>query len=297
MAYLNLCFELGSLGPEAAEQACFDCGALSVTFCDSRDDAVLEPAVGEVRLWPATRVQALFPATPAAPALLQQLALALSLPMAALGVQSLADRVWEREWLRDFHALRFGRRLWVRPSHERVDAPDAVVVELDPGLAFGTGTHASTALCLEWLDALPARPGRVIDYGCGSGILGIAAARLGAQEVQAFDIDPQALLATQENAQRNAVDATVKVVDLASDLRGGADLLLANILAGTLIELAAELCSLLRPGGRYVLAGILGEQEQDVAAAFMAGSRDVRRFASRGEWVALCGTRASGESC
>ena len=291
MAWLSVSFELGALEATHAEEACFALGASSVTFSDSRDDAVLEPRPGEVRLWPATRLQALFTAQIATPTLLQQLAAALPLPAADFTVTSVADRAWEREWLRDFHAMRFGRRLWVRPAHEPVEATDAVVVELDPGLAFGTGTHASTALCLEWLDALPAPPGRVIDYGCGSGILGIAAARLGAAAVQAFDIDPQALLATRENAARNGVGDRVQVVAEAAALQPGADILLANILAGTLVELTAELCSLLRPGGRYVLAGILAEQEQEVALAFAPWSHDVRRHARRGEWVALQGSR------
>lgn len=291
MPQLSLSFELGGLDLERAEDACFDCGALSVTLSDCRDDAVLEPLPGEVRIWPATRVQALFAAEAAAPLLVSQLADALQLPASAIVATAVADRAWEREWLRDFHALRFGRRLWVRPSHEQVDEPDAVVVELDPGLAFGTGTHASTALCLEWLDALPAAPGRVIDYGCGSGILGIAALKLGAGEAQAFDIDPQALLATRENAARNGVGSRLHVVDSAAALQPGADVLLANILAGTLIDLAAELCSLLRPGGRYVLAGILAEQQDAVAQAFASWS-DVRHFGQRGDWVALTGTRS-----
>lgn len=290
MPQLSLSFELGGLDLQRAEDACFDCGALAVTLSDCRDDAVLEPLPGEVRIWPATRVQALFAPESAGPELVNRLAGALQLPAASIVATAVADKAWEREWLRDFHALRFGRRLWVRPSHEQVDQPGAVVVELDPGLAFGTGTHASTALCLEWLDSLTAAPARVIDYGCGSGILGIAALKLGAGEVQAFDIDPQALLATRENAARNGVEARLHIVSSATGLQPGADVLLANILAGTLIDLTAELCSLLRPGGRYVLAGILAEQQDDVAQAFARWS-DVSLFGQRGDWVALTGTR------
>lgn len=290
MPQVTLSFELGALDLERAEDACFECGALAVTLSDCRDDAVLEPLPGEVRIWPATRVQALFADGLDVPQLQRQLAAALQLPPDAILADAVPDKAWEREWLRDFHALRFGRRLWVRPSHEQVTDPDAVVVELDPGLAFGTGTHASTALCLEWLDSLNETPARVIDYGCGSGILGIAALKLGVGEVQAFDIDPQALLATRENAQRNGVESRLRIVSGAADLERGCDVLLANILAGTLIELAAELCSLLRPGGRYVLAGILADQQDDVARAFEAWS-DVRLFARRGDWIALTGTR------
>src|SRR6516162_9176739 len=158
-AFLELSFDLGALDAHAAESAAFDCGAFAVTFVDARDDSpVLEPAPGETPLWPATRVKCLFadaaalgvnaPATVAA-----ALAATLGIDASQIETQSLADRAWEREWLKDFHAMRFGRRLWVCPHHERVSAPDAVIVSLDPGLAFGTGTHASTALCLEWLDA------------------------------------------------------------------------------------------------------------------------------------------------
>ena len=290
MPQLNLSFDLAGLDLQRAEEACFDCGALAVTLSDARDDAVLEPLPGEVRLWPATRVQALFGAEHLLAELVRRLAAALELPATAIDTAAVADKAWEREWLRDFHAMRFGRRIWVRPSHETVDADGAVVVELDPGLAFGTGTHPSTAMCLEWLDALPPAPGRVIDYGCGSGILGIAAAKLGAHEVQAFDIDPQALLATRENAERNAVAGRVRVAASAAALQPGCDVLLANILAGTLIELAAELCSLLRPGGRLVLAGILAEQQDTVARAFLPWA-DVRPFRQSGDWIALAGSR------
>ena len=221
MPQLSLSFELGDLDLQRAEDACFDCGAQAVTLSDCRDDAVLEPLPGEVRIWPATRVQALFADEAGMPALVRQLAATLQLPAASIAAATLPDKTWEREWLRDFHAMRFGRRLWVRPSHERVGDAGAVVVELDPGLAFGTGTHPSTALCLEWLDELPPAPGRVIDYGCGSGILGIAAAKLGAHEVQAFDIDPQALLATRENAERNAVADRLRIVPAAAALQPG----------------------------------------------------------------------------
>src|SRR5258706_3783320 len=203
MAFLAVSFALGILDAERAEQACFDLGALSVPFSDLRDDAVLEPAVGEVRLWPATRLQALFGGDVAVGLIARQLAETLQLDAATLQHETVADRVWEREWLRDFHAMRFGQRLWVCPHHESVTDSGAIVVKLDPGLAFGTGTHASTALCLQWLDEY-LRPGQsVIDYGCGSGILAIAALKLGAARAQAFDIDPQALLATQDNAARN----------------------------------------------------------------------------------------------
>src|SRR5215831_8157227 len=170
-AFLELSFDLGSLDAQAVEGTAFACGAIAVTFVDAREDAagqptalVLEPAPGEMPLWPATRVKCLFDSArahePDAEATVAAaLATTLGIEVSRIETQSLADRAWEREWLKDFHAKRFGRRLWVCPQHERVSAPDAVVVSLDPGLAFGTGTHASTALCLEWLDAhLPGPP-------------------------------------------------------------------------------------------------------------------------------------------
>jgi len=317
-AFLELSFDLGALDAHAAESAAFDCGAFAVTFVDARDDSpVLEPAPGETPLWPATRVKCLFanaaaldvnaPATVAA-----ALAATLGIDASQIETQSLADRAWEREWLKDFHAMRFGRRLWVCPHHERVSAPDAVIVSLDPGLAFGTGTHASTALCLEFLDAhflaspapaehfgkgqvqgleapLP-RGTRVIDYGCGSGVLAIAAARLGAAEVHAYDIDPQALIATADNARANDVQARLQVHASAAALPSGADVLLANILAAPLCLLAPRFAALLRPGGQVVLAGLMSQEAAEVTAAY-APCFDVVRFGERDGWACLTGRR------
>lgn len=274
----------------AAETALFDAGALSVTLTDAVDDAILEPAPGEVRLWPQTVLQALFPAEAAGPESIIVLARALDLPAERISVERLADRIWEREWLKDFHSMRFGRRLWIVPSHERPPTePDSVCVSLDPGLAFGTGTHPSTALCLTWLDSRLPADAAVIDFGCGSGVLAIAAAKLGARRAQAFDIDPQALIATRDNAQLNGVDGRVEVHEAAGTLRGPVDVVLANILAGTLVELAPQLCALLRPGGQLVLAGILKQQVHEVRAGF-ARWIDLAVFAERDGWSALSGT-------
>ncbi len=293
-AFLELSFDLGSLDANRAESAAFACGAFAVTFVDARDDAVLEPAPGEMPLWPATRVRCLFAPAELGPlpgaALAARLAQALGIEAAVIAVQRIADRRWEREWLKDFHALRFGRRLWVCPHHERVSEPGAVVVALDPGLAFGTGTHASTALCLTWLDAHSPLGARVIDYGCGSGVLGIAAARLGAAEVHAFDIDPQALIATSENARTNSVQARLRVHPSAATLPAGADVLLANILAAPLCALAPGFAALLRPGGQAVLAGLMEYEVAEVTAAY-AACFDVARSGERDGWVCLAGRR------
>jgi ribosomal protein L11 methyltransferase len=287
--YLELNFELGSLSTDTVEAIASACGALAVTFMDGQDDPVLEPGVGEMRLWPRTLVRCLFgeqdPTT-----LRDRLAACLALEPERLSVERLADRAWEREWLKDFHALRCGRRLWICPRHEKVDDPDAVVVTLDPGLAFGTGTHPSTALCLEWLDARLDPGSSVIDYGCGSGILGVAAARLGAASVHAFDIDPQALIATDDNACANGVSARVTIHERALSLPRECDVLLANILAAPLCELADRFATLLRPGGNLVLAGLMEHEAAEVTAAYRP-CFDVASFGYRDGWVCLAGRR------
>jgi ribosomal protein L11 methyltransferase len=283
--------DLRGLDPERAEGACFAAGAVSVTLTDAVDDAILEPAPGEIRLWPQTVMQALFPAEAAGPAAIIALAGALDLPTERIRAQHVADRVWEREWLKDFHAMRFGRRLWIVPNHEPLPAdPQAVAVRLDPGLAFGTGTHPSTALCLTWLDAHLAPGDVVIDYGCGSGVLALAAAKLGARAVHAFDIDPQALIATRDNAAANGLTRLIHIHEDAGTLPAQADVVIANILAGTLVELAPQLCARLAPGGRLVLAGILRQQVHEVRAGF-APWLDLAVFAAQDGWSALSGQR------
>jgi ribosomal protein L11 methyltransferase len=333
-AYLEMSFDLGSLDPQAAEDACWACGASAVTFVDARDDAVLEPLPGEFRLWPRTRLKCLFVAAHDASGTRAALGAALGLDPALIGVHELAERVWEREWLRDFHPLRFGRRLWVCPHHEQVTEPGAVVVALDPGLAFGTGSHPSTALCLTWLDEhahllrapaehsvdrqalgldahahllrAPAEhsvdrqapgldghlgPGAsVIDYGCGSGVLALAAAKLGASQVHCFDIDPQALTAARANAPANGVGQQVQVHDRPDTLPAATDVLLANILSGPLCTLAPRFASLLRARGEVVLAGLMQHEVADVTAAY-ATCFDVAPFGERDGWVGLAGRR------
>lgn len=288
--YLELSFDLGSLDPEAAEAACFASAAVSVTMVDAQDDPVLEPRPGELRLWPHTRARCLFTQEADIPGLVRRLGAALGIEPARIEWLAVPDRVWEREWLKDFHAMRFGERLWVCPFHEEVTDPGAVVVNLDPGLCFGTGTHASTALCLGWLDARLAPGARVIDYGCGSGVLSLAAAKLGAIAVHAFDIDPQALIATADNARANAVEPWVHVHGQADSLPGGVDVLLANIISGALCELAPGFAALTRPGGQVVLGGIMEPQVAEVTAAY-APCFDVTRFGGRDGWACLAGRR------
>jgi ribosomal protein L11 methyltransferase len=222
--------------------------------------------------------------------LAQQLGSVLGIAPTQIQARVVEDRAWEREWLKDFHAMRFGARLWICPHHEKVDDPDAVVVKMDPGLAFGTGTHPTTALCLEWLDRGPVPGARVIDYGCGSGVLAVAAARLGAVAAHCFDIDAQALIATRDNAETNAVLERVQLHTEAESLPHGVDVLLSNILSGPLCELAPRFAQLVRPGGNLVLAGLMDHEVADVTRAYDA-CFDIRPFGQREGWVGLCGRR------
>lgn len=289
MSVLQVTFNIDSADPTPVEEALTALGTFSVTLEDAADHPVLEPAPGETPLWPTVRLRALFAADADRQAIEATLGAMLP-PAAAVRFELLEDRAWEREWLRDFRSMRFGRRLWVCPTSQSAADPLAVVVTLDPGLAFGTGTHPTTALCLEWLDGGELKGRRVIDYGCGSGILAIAALKLGAAEAIAFDIDSQALLATRENAERNAVADRLQVVTSPPEGRACCDILIANILAGPLTELAGRFAALLRPGGQLALSGLLTDQVASVVAAyrpwFMIGAT-----AMRDGWALLSGGR------
>ena len=289
MPQLQLTLDIGSRNPEPFEDALFELGAVSVTLEDAADDPVLEPAPGATPLWPTMVVKALFDAA-ADPGAIRS-ALAEALPAGPEPrFEVLADKAWEREWLKDFRPMRFGRRLWVCPGGTSAGEADAIRVELDPGLAFGTGTHPTTALCLEWLDAQPLEDRQVVDYGCGSGILAIAAALLGAQHILAMDIDPQALLATRENAARNGVLARIAVTADPALALASADVLLANILAGPLVELAPRFAQAVRPGGLLALSGLLAEQAAAVTAAYLPWF-DIGTTATREGWALLTGRR------
>jgi ribosomal protein L11 methyltransferase len=301
MPFLQLILPIGAADPAPYEDALLAAGASSITLEDEGDDPVLEPLPGTTPLWPRVRIKAIFDGTADPEEVMQlldaELGEALAQPLGAARFETLADRVWEREWLKDFRPMRFGRRLWICPGGQQpapeqlrdVDAP--VLIELDPGLAFGTGTHPTTALCLEWLDAADLAGKRVIDYGCGSGILAIAAARLGATEVLAVDIDPQALLATRDNAERNAVAQLIDVrLAAQDDSHTPADILLANILAGPLEELAPVFAGRVRAGGRLVLSGILREQAEAVATRY-APWFDIAPVVAQDDWARLDGVR------
>lgn len=272
MPWLQIAFDAARDSAPALEAALEECGALSVTLVDRADDPVFEPAIGEQPLWQSTRVIGLFEADAEREALLQQLTAHLHPdPLPPHTIEQIADQAWERAWIDDFQPMQFGRRLWICPSwHTPEPAAQRVNLLLDPGLAFGTGTHPTTAMCLQALDSLELENLSVIDYGCGSGVLGIAALLLGARHVEAVDNDPQALLATRDNAERNGISAVRLCTRLPPELPGdaSADLMVANILAAPLIELAPLLVQHTRPGGMLLLSGILRDQQAAVVSAY-----------------------------
>ena len=269
MEWQQFVMNLETLNPASVEEILVRHGAQSVTFSDAGDVPVLEPGPGETPLWNNTRITGLFGPGVDVAGLLADLRSSLAVEqLPDHRLETLADRDWEREWLRDFGPMRFGRRLWVCPAGSEPDQSDAVIVRLDPGLAFGTGTHATTAMCLEWLDTIELRGRTMLDYGCGSGVLAIAALKLGCEHAQAMDIDVQAITATVENAAQNSVTEKLTVSNSHGDIEGQFDVVVANILAGPLVELAGSISERVRAGGRLALSGILSEQAAEVIDAY-----------------------------
>lgn len=267
----------------ALEQALENAGAASVALLDPGGEPVLEPGPDETPLWPQLRVQALVPPGTEVADFLERLAGLGGGEPAGWEVEAVPERPWERAWMDDFRPLRFGRRLWVVPFHTAPPEPAAVNLRLDPGLAFGTGTHPTTALCLEWLDT-HLEPGlSVLDFGCGSGILAVAALLLGAPGAQAVDIDPQALQASAANAEANGVADRLRLGTPES--AAAAPVVLANIVAGTLVTLAPVLAGLMHPGGRLVLSGLLAGQQARVQAAYPSLAFEAPR--ERDGWLLL----------
>ncbi len=265
-------------------------GAQAVSLEDSADQPLFEPAPGETPLWADVRVVGLFEDGTDIEGVLAGLRKALCDEPLIHHVVELEDQDWERAWLKDFRPMPFGERLWIVPTGYEPPDPDAVNIRLDPGLAFGSGTHPTTAMCLAWLDRHGAAGLQVVDFGCGSGVLAIAAARLGAEHVWASDIDPQALEATQDNAQRNGVEAKIATVLAADFSAAPADLVLANILANPLVQLAERLAGLVEPGGNIVLSGILRDQAQTIIDTYSAWF-DISETTITEDWVCVAGKK------
>ena len=268
MEWLQFVMRLEELNPERVEAVFLRNGAHSVTLSDAGDRPVLEPAPGETPLWKETRIAGLFGPETDLHAVARELRQSLDVEeLPEYHFETLENRVWEREWERDFGPMRFGRRLWVCPGDTTAE-DGAVVVRLDPGLAFGTGSHATTAMCLEWLDDAAVAGCSLLDYGCGSGILAIAALQLGCAHAHAMDIDVQAVTATRRNAKHNNVLDRLSITGGPEHIDGAYDIVVANILAGPLCELAGSICKHVRSRGSLVLSGILANQVGDVTDAY-----------------------------
>jgi ribosomal protein L11 methyltransferase len=287
MSWLQIRFTTTPEHQEHLEDALLAAGALSITYEDAADQPILEPGLYETPLWNNLTITALFQADIDVPATLLQTTKRFGKPLPVHKVEILEDKDWIREWMDSYKPLQMGKRLWICPSW--CDAPDkdAVNLLLDPGLAFGTGTHPTTAMCLQQLDKMDLNDKTVIDYGCGSGILAIAALLLGAKSATGIDIDLQAIIASRDNAQRNNIAAErFQVLLTGKEPADKADIMLANILAGPLVELAPKLSALTADHGFIVLSGILKEQKEAIIAAYHQFDLQI---ATLDEWACLFG--------
>ena len=279
---------------EPLEEWLFEQGALAVSLEDNADEPLLEPGPGETPLWQNVKVTALFAGSVSLASIKQTLPLSLLAGNSRNDISTLEDRDWERVSMDDFTPIQMGPRLWICPSWSSPPDDALVTVSLDPGLAFGTGTHATTAMCLNALDELIVGNERVVDFGCGSGILAIAALKLGAQCALGVDNDPQAVFASRDNALRNDIESDKFVVVMPDDhavgeWTGEANLMVANILAGPLLELADQLISLTAPGGIILLTGVLEAQAAQLIARYQHVNLKLNQ--QRDGWVLLEGQK------
>lgn len=300
MPWLQFILETTEKKADIYSEHLMEAGAVAVTFLDAKDHAIFEPQVGATPLWNHTRVVGLFDADvdiAAVKFILQERLNEKALD--TLQIEPLEDKNWTTAWMDQFHPMRFGQKLWIYPSWSELPSNnDITIVQLDPGMAFGTGTHATTALCLEWLDqSLPhTANATVIDYGCGSGVLGIAALKLGAKKVYAVDHDPQALQSTKTNAEKNNLNELAITTFFPEDFKHFAlpqkvDVLLANILAYPLIELAPTLAGFIKPGGHIVLSGILEKQAEVIVEAYTTLFENLK-IEVKDEWVRVTGIKS-----
>ncbi|MCL1035558.1 50S ribosomal protein L11 methyltransferase [Shewanella submarina] len=292
MAWIQLRIHTGKQEAELLSDLLMELGSVSITFEDGQDEPIFEPKLGETPLWTDTVVIALFDANMDLQPIVEMLK---NLPYMsqdfAYKIEQIEDKDWVREWMDAFHPIKFGQRLWICPSWREIPDPQAVNVILDPGLAFGTGTHPTTALCLEWLDGLELAGKEVVDFGCGSGILAVAALKLGADKVTGIDIDYQAIDASKANAERNDVADRLSLYlpqDQPADLK--TEILVANILAGPLRELAPLIADLVQPGGKLALSGLLREQAEEISECY-AQWFVMDEPAHKEDWTRLTGVR------
>ena len=299
MPWLELSLIVRTEQQPGTEEALDDLGALSITLQDANaetpdEQAIFEPGVGELPLWPTITLNALFDEHTDRRGLIEALGELLPwLEPDQLTFRDVADQDWERAWMDQFKPMPFGRRLWIYPWNIEPPADDAlVVVRLDPGLAFGSGTHPTTALCLEWLDGLDLAGKTVTDFGCGSGILAIAALKLGAASAVGVDNDPQALTASIDNAERNDVADRLAVFLPEDVIAEAADIFIANILAGPLGELAPTFAAAAKPGAPFAISGILIGQQDELLLRYAKWFDDLR-VDTREDWVRISGRRRS----
>ncbi|MDN5924950.1 MAG: 50S ribosomal protein L11 methyltransferase [Xanthomonadales bacterium] len=297
MPFLELSLTLRASQQPQVEAALEALGAQAITLRDADVDtpdeqAIFEPGVAETPLWSTLTLNALFEADTDRRDLLAALAQAIpELDPTQIQFADIADQDWERAWMDQFKPMRFGNRLWIYPWNiDPPEATDTVIVRLDPGLAFGTGTHPTTDLCLQWLDGLPLTGKTIIDYGCGSGILAIAALKLGAAHAIGIDNDPQALTATQDNAARNHVDDRVEIHLPEDAPPSQADIFIANILAGPLGELAPRFAALCKPGTPIAISGILDGQQDELLTRYSEDFDTLQTTVLDG-WVRISGRR------
>ena len=296
MPWLQIKINTNPDNAESYEDLLLSAGCAAVTLQDSEDQPIFEPDLGTTPLWNKTTVTGLFATehnleTTLAFIIQGHEQLFPEIPCPPVNTEILEDKDWEREWMDNYHPMKFGERLWVCPSWREVPDPQAVNLMLDPGLAFGTGTHPTTALCLEWLDSQNLDNQYVIDYGCGSGILGIAALLLGANKAIGVDIDPQALQATKDNLLRNHLDDDILHVYMpANTPNTQADTLVANILAGPLVELSPTLADLTKTGGSICLSGLLEAQEGEIVNAYSKWF-DLEPVAKKEGWIRINGKK------
>lgn len=291
MAWQQLKINITSNYAEKLGDLLSELGAQAVTFIDAKDTPMYEPKPGEIMLWPDTQVIGLYDANEDLSWVVTKVMEELPfLDSTSLVLDQLEDKDWEREWMVNFHPMKFGNRLWICPSWREVPDINAVNIMLDPGLAFGTGTHPTTSLCLEWLDGIDLQNKVVVDFGCGSGILGIAALKLGAKEVIGIDIDPQALQASEENAKRNGVSDRLSLFLPQHQPTIQADIVVANILAAPLKELVSTISNYCKNQGQLLMSGILEEQSDSVMQAY-ENQFSFDPVASKEEWVRLSGSK------
>ena len=291
MNWKQLSFQVKKQQADLVSEVLIGLGSISITYKDAYDDAIYEPPLGQTPLWDDVEINALFSSDINQESIKDSIFEICNIKV--LTSLNLKDRVWEEEFKKDFQPMKFGQRLWVFPSWEsQIKLPnDSIIVNMDPGLAFGTGTHQTTSLCLNYLDANPPMDKRVIDFGCGTGILAIAAAKLGASSLLAIDNDPQAVIACKENVINNHCEGLIKTIHSNDKvIKEKCDLLIANILTNPLIELAPLFASLVNPNGALLLSGILKQQVDKVLDCYKEYFFDIE-VANIDEWYRITGKR------